>query len=731
MEFPTIWIEGKSKYCEPKQDVMGVWSSVGAGEWAVVLSQISVHLLASTENSLPAWLEQLLQNSPLGSLVGTFVALAGALTFISTQTETIQKLIESWRTIAGFFRSPTQTTTPIDTTENRRRFLRVLKSEIARRRQDSLHKLVVIDLMLQDQPEQVGRLQLPELSVPQESQVERTLQIGNQPAVAIANVRTLFDVFNQVDIDGKLLILGKPGAGKTTEILKFAAELIDRAEADGNAAIPVILELSSWRDDGKPIAHWVIGQLKKQYNVPLPVAQQWLQDEQLVLLLDGLNELGLGQQVKCIRAINQFLSETAYPHFIVCCREEEYQAGDVKLSRLNGAIYLQPLTDLQIYQYLQQVNRLTLWGNIQNSQELKELARIPLLLTMMVAVYQGRMIHKPQELFDLYIEQRFSQALEESQYPLGKEPSRAQTRQYLIWLARQLKAQAKPELLIERIQPSWLGNPRARLFYRLGCGAIIGLLYLLITWLVLWQLGFGSTSRVFGVLVSGMVGFLYGVYSREDLSHWLLRFQALQPLIELLDNEEIEPIQLGWSWERAKSGAIAGSMIGLLLGAIVIGFFSHQGVLIQGLVWGLSFALSYGLLIGLVSGLQAGIHTSNEPNQGMRESARNALMMFAIGTPMGIILATIGLFLPTSRVDFYLNFWLGIGCGLFSAVLTGGLPCIQHFVLRVLLWRGGGIPWNYARFLNYAHDLRLMQRVGGRYRFIHELLREHFAQMNS
>ncbi|MGI0490259.1 NACHT domain-containing protein [Alkalinema pantanalense CENA528] len=710
---------------------MGVWPSTIGSELSLVLWQREGWLLASADSSLPTWLEQLLQNSPLGSVVGTFVALAGALTFLSTQTETIQKLIESWRTIAGFFRSPTQSNPPIDTTENRRRFLRVLKSEIARRRQDSLHNLVVIDLMLQDQPEQVGRLQLPELAIPQESQVERTLQIGNQPAVAIANVRTLFDVFNQVDIDGKLLILGKPGSGKTTEILKFAAELIDRAEADATAALPVILELSSWRDEGTPIAHWMIGQLKKQYNVPLPVAQQWLQDEQLVLLLDGLNELGLVQQVKCIRAINQFLAETAYPHFIVCCREEEYQAGEAKLSRLNGAIYLQPLTDTQIYQYLQQVNRISLWDNIQHSGELMELARIPLLLTMMVAVYQGRTIRKPQELFDLYIEQRFSQAIVKAQYPAGKEPSRSQTRQYLIWLARQLKAQSKPELLIERIQPSWLGRPRARLWYRLSCGVIIGLLYLMITWLVLWQLGFGSAGRVFGVMVAGMVGFLYGVYSREDLHHWLLQFKVLQPLIELLDNEEIEPIQLGWSWERARSGTIAGSMIGLLLGTIVIVFFSYKDFLVKGLVWGLSFAGSYGLLIGLVSGLQAGIHTSNEPNQGMRESARNALTMFLIGVPMGMILATIGLFLPTSQVDLYLNFWLGMGCGLFSAVLTGGLPCIQHFVLRVLLWRSGMMPWNYARFLNYAHDLRLMQRVGGRYRFIHELLREHFAQMRS
>ncbi|MEH2055123.1 MAG: hypothetical protein V7K97_02850 [Nostoc sp.] len=41
----------------------------------------------------------------------------------------------------------------------------------------------------------------------------------------------------------------------------------------------------------------------------------------------------------------------------------------------------------------------------------------------------------------------------------------------------------------------------------------------------------------------------------------------------------------------------------------------------------------------------------------------------------------------------------------------------------------GYIPWNYARFLNYCTDRLFLQRVGGRYRFLHKLLQEHFAQM--
>ncbi len=55
--------------------------------------------------------------------------------------------------------------------------------------------------------------------------------------------------------------------------------------------------------------------------------------------------------------------------------------------------------------------------------------------------------------------------------------------------------------------------------------------------------------------------------------------------------------------------------------------------------------------------------------------------------------------------------------------------CTKHFVLRITLYQKAFVPWNYARFLNHCTDRLLLQRVGGRYRFIHKLLQDHFAAM--
>ena len=55
-------------------------------------------------------------------------------------------------------------------------------------------------------------------------------------------------------------------------------------------------------------------------------------------------------------------------------------------------------------------------------------------------------------------------------------------------------------------------------------------------------------------------------------------------------------------------------------------------------------------------------------------------------------------------------------------------PAIQHFSLRLALYFNGYIPWNYAKFLDYCTNRLFLQRVGGSYRFMHDLLRQHFAQ---
>jgi hypothetical protein len=53
--------------------------------------------------------------------------------------------------------------------------------------------------------------------------------------------------------------------------------------------------------------------------------------------------------------------------------------------------------------------------------------------------------------------------------------------------------------------------------------------------------------------------------------------------------------------------------------------------------------------------------------------------------------------------------------GLIPVVIFGlgfaGVPCIQHFTLRLILYWNGYIPWNYARFLDYGTELNFYNEL--------------------
>jgi hypothetical protein len=63
------------------------------------------------------------------------------------------------------------------------------------------------------------------------------------------------------------------------------------------------------------------------------------------------------------------------------------------------------------------------------------------------------------------------------------------------------------------------------------------------------------------------------------------------------------------------------------------------------------------------------------------------------------------------------------------ALLFGGVDVINHYVLRLIVYRNGYAPKKLHRFLDHCTKLIFLRRVGGGYIFIHGLLLEHFAAM--
>lgn len=286
-------------------------------------------------------------------------------------------------------------------------------------------------------------------------------------------------------------------------------------------------------------------------------------------------------------------------------------------------------------------------------------------------------------------------------YLPSTEPSLEQTYHWLGHLARQLKQNNTKDFLIENIQASSLTSPQKWL-YQIAVGLITGLLIALI---------YGTTTGLVGASIGGIsYGIIIGLSS------------------------EIYPIyRLKISWKFAKTQSLNSIIEGLEWG-IVYGLID---ALICGLIWGMegiiegmADSLVWGLIEGLIWGLC--ISDLNHPtvsNQGIKESGINALIFTVIGGVAWLILYIVVLLLikePLEPLDLLLD---SIGNGIFFGIYVGGLACLQHFILRLILKHQGVMPWNYAKFLNYAVELGFLEREGGRYRFINDSVQTYFAQM--
>ncbi|MEO0537703.1 MAG: NACHT domain-containing protein [Cyanobacteria bacterium P01_A01_bin.123] len=687
----------------------------------------------------PTKLEQILnflnQNPVIGWGMAGFAVIALATAAIAAWTGNLGKIIEFIRK----YLVPTKAEITDEVRQKlRRQLIEVVLEQVVIRLDSSLHYKVRMDLKREEQRQRVGKRDLPPepAELTPEPLIKRWLNTFNTstPSESAKVEQLTLGLFEQDDIQGRLLILGEPGSGKTNELLVLARELLHKAQQDPDLPIPVIFELSEWADEST-FDDWLSAQLLEKYTVPKVVSQHWIQQNQLLPLLDGLDELRRvdggdasttkeikarrkAKQIKCIRAINAFLDIHALS-MVVCCRRKEYEALEAEnesLKRLNGAIYLQALDDEQIQDYLQRLNRVPLWNALQSQPDLLELVRSPLFLLILVVAYQGQTISSVEALLDTYINKQLSDLNNQGAYPPGQAPSLEQTQHYLSWLAGKLEAVGTTEFLIERLQPSWLDRQRDWTRYLWSVGLTSGLSGGLIGGLA----GALSDGLIFGLIGGLISGLIFG------LSGGLNNIKSAEAL--------------RFSWQQfARDGLSGGLIVGLIFGLI-----TGLGIgLSNGLLFGLSVGLSIGLSVGLIGGFQGievDLDSKKYPNQGIQQSKKNGLIFglifglsggLTVGLSVGLSSGLIGGL--TGGLNFGLSFGLSFGLigGLIGGLIVGLGAALQHLSLRLALYQSGVSPWDYAKFLEHAENHRFIQRVGGRYRFMHDLLRKHFASLET
>lgn len=300
------------------------------------------------------------------------------------------------------------------------------------------------------------------------------VKIGEKPPFLLPSNTNIIEIFDLEEIAGRLLILGAPGAGKTTTLLELAKTLISRAEADPNYPIPWVYNLSSWRDDRQTIADWLVTTIESQFLPLKGLIGEWLKNQRIIPLLDALDELQSTRQELCVQAINELMKGEYRPkHLVVCSRLGEYENYDTRLE-LSNSISLKSLTNSQLQEYLANISHTYFWQSISNNSNLLQLARNPLLLNVSLLAYEEISFEQWQKLtsvedriqylLDSYVGRMLSRDIDSKAYIKQKFPSPHQTRLWLIWLAQQLQRESQTEFLIEKMQPNWLKPTDLRIY---------------------------------------------------------------------------------------------------------------------------------------------------------------------------------------------------------------------------------------------------------------------------
>lgn len=359
----------------------------------------------------------------------------------------------------------------------------------------STHDGALIDLTLESAPEKV---------VDRWGHVDRgNASTSREVDYAFPGDR-IMDVFD--DAEQSLLIVGPPGSGKTTTLLQLAEGLLDRARSETDQSVPVFLHLSSWDGGPECFEHWVIRELSLRYFVSEKLAERWLENSQLTLLLDGMDEVPDHLRPRFVETMHRFMAESNVPGIAVCCDDGQYDASGLKL-RLSGAVLIQPLTRQQIETRLASLraNCHRIGSHLEKRESIDSLSRSPLMLNILCEALDTKEFGTKEidtdekgvqlatndvdsekqsrsHVFDFYIERM-----------LGRCPdadsgfSRQQTVKWLRHLAGHAGEEGSAIIQVERLQPGELTGAGPLASYNLAVGTFFGLGTAFVVALFFWN----------------------------------------------------------------------------------------------------------------------------------------------------------------------------------------------------------------------------------------------------
>ena len=193
---------------------------------------------------------------------------------------------------------------------------------------------------------------------------------------------------NTVEKYSKLIVLGKPGSGKTT-FLKYLAIQCTLGKFQVNQ-LPIFINIKDWVEAQTPTLLNYLTQVWQPYSITTEQIVELLQYGRGIILLDGLDEIKEGYSRHITQEIDDFIQNFNSNQFVITCRTgQEYkfnnftevEIADFDFQQIESFVrkWFASVDPVKSKRFIQK---------LQENESIKELANNPLLLSLLCLMFQ-------------------------------------------------------------------------------------------------------------------------------------------------------------------------------------------------------------------------------------------------------------------------------------------------------------------------------------------------------